>query len=330
MAVSNTATQAEGAQAFLSASPGWFARALAVASTQGEVIVDGIPIRYVTWGETGKPGLVLIHGSNAHKEWWRFVAPFLADQFRVAALDLSGNGDSGWRERYSGEMFASEVMAVCAAAELGTHPFVVGHSFGGFVALETAYRYGTELGGVMLQDFTVRPPEDYVEWGRRREREGVQPRRGTRVYNSFDEALARFRLMPEQPCIACVLEYVGRHSLRQVEGGWTWKFDPTLFDHLEMGMAQRDKFARLQCRAAVILGEHSVDGGAKAGPYMTEITRGLLPIFTIPDTHHHFMFDAPITLAMAMKGILLNWVREQHQTELAAALAELVKGRDIP
>ncbi|GIT39274.1 MAG: hypothetical protein Ct9H300mP8_04700 [Gammaproteobacteria bacterium] len=45
-------------------------------------------------GGTSAAGYVLIHGSNAHLEWWRFVAPFLADQFRVVALDLSGNGDS--------------------------------------------------------------------------------------------------------------------------------------------------------------------------------------------------------------------------------------------
>ena len=63
-------------------------------------------IAYETWGEVGKPGVVLIHGSNAHLEWWRFTAPFLADRFRLAAIDLSGNGNSGWRERYTGKNFA--------------------------------------------------------------------------------------------------------------------------------------------------------------------------------------------------------------------------------
>ncbi len=74
---------------------------------------------YRVWGQRGKPGIAFVHGSNAHLEWWRFVAPFLADQFRVVALDLSGNGDSGWRDRYTGRNFADEVWAVCQAAELG-------------------------------------------------------------------------------------------------------------------------------------------------------------------------------------------------------------------
>lgn len=307
--------------------PAWFHRALAVPSGTGEVAVNGVPIRYITWGEVGRPGLVLIHGSNAHKEWWRFVAPYLADQFRVAALDLSGNGDSGWRERYSGPQFAEEVWAVCAAAQLGPRPTIIGHSFGGFVALETAFRFGHDASGVILADFTVRPPEAYTEWGRRAEREPGQPRRGTRVYDTFEAALARFRLMPEQPCARYMLDYIGQHSLRQVENGWTWKFDPSLFDHLEMGMAQRDKFATLRCRSAVILGEHSTDGGALAAPYMRELTRGITPIFMVPDTYHHMMFDEPVAFAMALKGVALAWQREERADELAAALRAVVPER---
>ena len=96
--------------------PGWFDQALNTPSQTAEITVEGCPIHYVTWGDVGKPGIVLIHGSNAHKAWWQFVAPFLADQFRVVAFDLSGNGDSGWREGYTGEIFAEETWAVCAAA----------------------------------------------------------------------------------------------------------------------------------------------------------------------------------------------------------------------
>ena len=64
--------------------PTWYQRALDVPSEACDVIVDGCTIHYVTWGEVGKPGIVLLHGSNAHLEWWRMVAPFLADHFRVA------------------------------------------------------------------------------------------------------------------------------------------------------------------------------------------------------------------------------------------------------
>lgn len=305
--------------------PFWFDRALATPSEPGDVEVDGVRIHFETWGERGKPGIALVHGSNAHLEWWRFVAPFLADQFRVVALDSSGNGDSGWRERYSGPQLGEEVWAVCEAAALGPRPFVVGHSFGGFVVLETAHRFGRSLGGVVFMDFTVAPPEKYMEWGLRAEREGVKPNRKTRIYDDRAAALARFRYLPEQPVKhACVRDYIAEKSLRTVEGGWTWKFDPALFDWLEMGVDQRDKFARLACRSAVVLGEDSADEGAFWADHMAAITANRLPIFKVPGTHHHLMFDEPVAVAMALKGILLAWLREDGLGEMRAALARAV------
>jgi len=306
--------------------PFWFDRALDTPSTPGDTEVDGVNIHYETWGEIGRPGIVLVHGSNAHLEWWRFIAPYLADQFRVVALDSSGNGDSGWRERYSGEVLAKEVWAVCQAAELGPKPFVIGHSFGGFVVLEAGFRYGAALGGIIFMDFTVAPPEQYVEWGLRAEREGVQPKRGTRVYADKDQALGRFRYVPEQPIThACVRDYIADKSLRPVEGGWTWKFDPGLFDHLEMGIEQRDKFAAMACRSAVILGEDSADEGAFWADHMAAITGGKLPIFKVPGTHHHLMFDDPIAVAMAAKGLLLAWIAEDGRETIRTILTHTLE-----
>jgi len=305
----------------MSEAPFWFQRALDTPSTPGDVDVAGVNIHFETWGEVGNPGIALIHGSNAHLEWWRFVAPFLADQFRVVALDSSGNGDSGWREKYTGELLAAEVIAVCEAAELGPRPVIAGHSFGGFTVLEAGHFYGDSLGGIIFLDFTVAPPEQYLEWGKRAEREDVVPSRGTRVYEDKAVALGRFRYVPEQPVIhPAVLDYIAAKSLREVPGGWTWKFDPCMFDYLEMGIDQRDKFARLPCRSAVILGEDSQDEGAFFAQHMTEITAGKLPVFKIPGTHHHLTFDEPLAVAMAMKALCLNWLREDGAQEMAASL----------
>jgi len=306
-------------------APEWFRQGIAIPGSSGTVTVREVRINYRVWGDPGRPGVVLIHGSNAHLEWWRFVAPFLADRFRIAALDLSGNGDSGWRERYTGETFAAEVRAVMEAADLGAKPFVIGHSFGGFVALETAHRYGEQLGGVIFNDFTVSPPESHTEWGRRAEREGRTEPRRLRVYDELETAVGRFRLLPEQPVrYPDVHRWVAERSLRRVEGGWTWKFDPALFDHLEMGAEQRDKFAALACRSALVLGEHSQDDGARSAPYMHELSRGVLPIIPIPNTHHHMMFEDPISLTMAFKGLLLAWRQADHADVYAAAMAEVL------
>lgn len=302
--------------------PFWLERALAVPSQTGNVEVAGANIVFETWGKIGNPGVVLIHGSNAHLEWWRFTAPFLADNFRVAALDLSGNGNSDWRERYTGELLAEEVWQVCQAAELGDKPFVVGHSFGGWVALETGKYHDTELGGILFMDFTTAPPEQYLEWGLRAEREGVDPGRKLRVYEEKEAALKRFRFIPEQPGVhPAVLAHLAEYGLKAVDGGWTWKFDPALFDHMEMGSAQRDTFAQLTTKRALMLGEKSEDEGAFYADHMLAITGGLLPTVTVPGTFHHLMFDQPVAVAMAMKMLLLEWHRQNNNAAYEAALA---------
>lgn len=301
----------------------WYDFCVNAPSEAGEVTVQGARIHYVTWGDVGKPGVVLIHGSRAHLEWFRFTAPFLAENFRVAAIDLSGNGQSEWRERYDRETYAEEVWAVAQAAQLGPRPYIVGHSFGGFVTLETAHHYGDQLGGVIFADFSVAPTAEYEEWGLMVARNG-EPSRATRVYPTFDEALARFRFVPEQPVAdPRMLTWVGTAGLREVEGGWTWRFDPTMYDYLEMGPEQEAKFAGLECRSAAILGEKSEDEAAFYGEHMRTITGGQMPIFSFPNAHHHFMFEYPLAFAMTIQGMLLAWRGEDGKDQMAAELAKL-------
>ena len=218
------------------------------------------------------------------------------------------------------------IWSVCQAAELGDDPYVVGHSFGGYVALETAHRHSHEMAGLVLMDFTVAPPEQYLEWGMRAEREGVKKARKLRVYDTEEEILGRFRFIPEQPGVhPLVLEHMGRAGIKQVEGGYTWKFDPTLFDHLEMGVDQRDKYAALTCPSALVLGEHSTDEGAFFSEHMLEITDGYLPCITVPGTYHHLMFDDPMAVSMTLKALVLQWHRERHQAEINRSLTHVLE-----
>ena len=78
--------------------PGWFIRALETPWEDRTVTVAEVPIHYLYWEaapESDRPGLVFVHGNGAHAHWWTFLAPFFLEHYRVAALDLSGAGDSG-------------------------------------------------------------------------------------------------------------------------------------------------------------------------------------------------------------------------------------------
>jgi hypothetical protein len=78
------------------------------------------------------------------------------------------------------------------------------------------------------------------------------------VYETFDAALARFRLMPEQPCDnPFIVEFIGRHSLRRAEDGWVWKFDSEAMGARRFGEPVREYLQAVGCRAALIFGEKS-------------------------------------------------------------------------
>ena len=93
--------------------PDWFTWAIESPLTSRFVNVEGCPIHYLLWrGEdedADQRGLLLVHGGGAHANWWRFIGPFFTRYFRVAALDLSGMGDSGQREGYNAEIRAAEI-----------------------------------------------------------------------------------------------------------------------------------------------------------------------------------------------------------------------------
>ncbi len=292
------------------------APALCAHSESARIEVQGCNINYETWGKPGNPGVLLIHGSNAHLEWWRIIAPGLSEHFRVAAIDLSGNGNSGWRDAYSGALFAEEVMAVCSAAKLGKKPFIAGHSFGGYVTLETGHLYSGDLGGIILVDFTIRPQQakdDIADF----QRQALQkPARPTRIYSDREAILKRFRLVPEQSCKNTdLLRYVAEQSIREVQEGWTWKFDPDLFRNLDVKSIQNSdpttKLMTLQCPSAFVMAEQSLDYSPEALAYTRDLTSGNIPMFSIPGTFHHLMFDEPVAMITALINTLLIW--ETHK-----------------
>lgn len=89
---------------------------------------------------TGPP-LVLLHGITSTSDAWREVMPKLAERYTVIAPDMVGHGRSAKpRGDYSLGAYAAGVRDLLAALgfENGT---VVGHSFGGGIALQFAYLF---------------------------------------------------------------------------------------------------------------------------------------------------------------------------------------------
>jgi pimeloyl-ACP methyl ester carboxylesterase len=276
-------------------TPSWFTRALAQSPEHRDVDVAGVRIHYRAWGDPALPGLVLVHGGAAHSGWWDHVAPQLTGH-RVVAPDLSGHGDSGHRPVYEVRQWADEVVAVAAAA--GLHrPVVVGHSMGGWVAVSTGAAHPDAVSAVAYVDSPLndQPPEE----DRARER-----RNPTRVYPTLADGVARFRTLPAQDVVLpYVREHVARGSLRAVEGGWTWKFDPEFFGNRPR---LRDLLPRLGCPAALFRCEHGLVGPEMAAEMARLVPAGL-PVVDLPDAGHHPMLDQPLSLVTALRTLLAVW-----------------------
>lgn len=282
-------------------APDWFVRALAVDPQRSNVAVDGTPVSLLDWGSRGQPGLVLVHGGAAHARWWSHLAPHFSGQYHVIALDLSGHGDSGRRERYSHDLWAREILEVCAAAGFDDRPVVVGHSLGGLVAINAAAVYGDLLAGAVIVDSPVRRPDPESEEGNRG---GAFRAPGT--YPTLEEALTHFHLIPPQPDPEpWMLDHVARHSLTETEAGWTWKFDANLFRHTMVAM--NEQLASVKCRVAVLRGEHSVVVPQDTAEYMYELMGRVSPVVTIPEAHHHLILDQPLSFVTALRTLLADW-----------------------
>jgi len=99
--------------------------------------------------EQGKgPPLLLIHGFGASTFTWRFVVPELAKTHRVIAVDLKGFGqsDKPFDERYS-VVDQAELLAQLIEEKDLRNLTLVGHSFGGGVALLLALEANQRLDG---------------------------------------------------------------------------------------------------------------------------------------------------------------------------------------
>ena len=115
------------------------------------VSVKGNSLHYRDWGGIGQP-IVLVHGLASNCRIWDLVAPILASEFRVIALDQRGHGQSFKPD--TGYDFATVVADLDGVIEaLGlTHPIIVGHSWGGDVALEYDIAYPGKAKGLCFVD----------------------------------------------------------------------------------------------------------------------------------------------------------------------------------
>jgi proline iminopeptidase len=110
-----------------------------------------------------KPVVIALHGGPGYDHSYLRSLDPLSEVAQVIYLDLRGQGRSARHhsEYYQLGIMADDVAALCAEFDL-EKPVVLGHSFGGWVALTLAVRYPELPGGLLLCSTSPRGT-DYLD-----------------------------------------------------------------------------------------------------------------------------------------------------------------------
>jgi pimeloyl-ACP methyl ester carboxylesterase len=139
---------------------------------------DGVRLAARVWDgpvvRRASSGVLLHHGLASSMRIWDLVIPRLARSHRVVAFDARGHGMSGKPSTgYDLATTTADALAVARATGL-RRPVVVGHSWGGTVALEIADRHPRSIAGAVLIDGgLVRMQTNFPDW--RSAREALAP-----------------------------------------------------------------------------------------------------------------------------------------------------------
>lgn len=132
----------------------------AVYPQDGMVEANGVGLHYCDWGGptaaagTAMPApLLLLHGLASSAAIWDLVAPLLARERRVIALDQRGHGQSEKPDSsYDFATIVADDIAAIDALGLGARVAVAGHSWGANVTLELGAAHPERCAALALVD----------------------------------------------------------------------------------------------------------------------------------------------------------------------------------
>ncbi len=99
--------------------------------------------------------------------------------------------------------------------------------------------------------------------------------------------------------------------MREVEGGWSWKFNPKVFHRSTKDQEQwrnaPKRIVELPHQLAIIYGEKSKLFDADSAAYLRELGGESIPMIAVPRAEHHLMLDQPLAFVAALRSTLAMW-----------------------
>ena len=221
-----------------------------------------VKINYLDYGSSSVEPLVMLHGGAWCWQEYLSLIPRLSQRWHTYALDLRGNGRSGWVPgHYRLKDFTEDNVAF--VRELNVPAVLIGHSIGGVIALMVASRCPEKVKALILEDIAL-TLENYKRIvDSSRDTFGLWLDLKKSVQSERELSLALADKYKDYPGVtsAWILFFAG----------CLWQLDPTFFntllydfDSFIKGYDYKAILARINCPVLFIRGE------AKLGAVMTD------------------------------------------------------------
>ncbi|HLY37177.1 MAG TPA: alpha/beta hydrolase [Candidatus Binatia bacterium] len=266
--------------------------------TDGTTTLNGLRFHFLDWGTAGARPLLLLHGGAQTAHSWDEVAPDLARDHHVLALDQRGHGDSDWAPegQYRRDDFVADVLAFLDDRGWAA-PTVMALSLGGLNAIAFAAAHADRLRGLVVVD--VAPTVN------RAGGQAIAAQLAHREFTSFEEAVARAQAFNPLRSSANIRERL-RHALRETpEGRWTYKFDT----RIGSGGLESDfeklwtQVREIRCPTLLVRGVQSaILSRETAARFVRELPGS--DLVEVPDAGHSVMGDNPTGFIAAVRPFL--------------------------
>jgi pimeloyl-ACP methyl ester carboxylesterase len=263
-------------------------------------MVNGLRLSALEWPAPGRPALCFLHGGSAHAHWFDAVVPSFVGRYHILSLDQRGHGESEWSpaQEYATQNFASDLVGVMEAMGW-PRMALAGHSMGGHNSIAFSGWHPERVSALVIIDSRPSLPPERLNAMHHR------GHRGPRRHESFESALASFRLLPrETTADPALLAHLGREGITQRAGRFLYRFDPATSGERQPADAW-PLLERITAPTLVVRGEHSpILPVPMAQDILKRVPR--VRLVEIAGAYHHLVLDAPQAFAQALDPFLAS------------------------
>lgn len=271
------------------------------AVEERRIAIGPVELSYLEVAGEGRP-FVLLHGLTGHRDDFGTRLPDLADVGWLLAPDLRGHGDFTQTDREESFSFAQLVADLNELLDaLGVEGCdLLGHSFGGMVALRFVLAHPERVHSLILMDTAPFSPEDYSR--ATFEKAGAIARaRGMAFLQQRVEKASRGKPEPSPADL---------QTRKWGDLYWTHQkkrygcMDPVGYGALGIAMVEQapvvDRLGEISCPTSVLVGAFD-DEFLKGADALQAGIDGAVCV-TIPDAGHHPQMENPEAWLAALRA----------------------------